>query len=679
MRGGLPLTSVVALLAVGAQAQTPPTTRIAVLQAEQRRAPTAADLATIRAGSRSLDAQTARIALRALGRLERPALIADILPRLGHSLPEARAEAANAAAQAAQGWLETAPGKPADGTHTPTSVLAALAQRLAIEEDPTVRLALCESIGRLPYRVEADVMRAETELVALADRSDTVPDRLGVAKGLEALIRLSGGLQAPSRRAIDTLKVLVGVLPPQLAVAALDPSGQSSGPESRLVSGVSRDARVRRLAFEALTSADAIDDVVVGRGVVDPDPQVRRLASRAAAASGRNTGALTDALDDAAAMVRIEALRGLQTSRDDGRCRTSIVMASDADQNVALTAIDQLADCGDWEQAVTLLESTAQEGAGTSLPRRWHRAAHAIVALAQASPDRARASFAPYMNSEIWQLRMYAARAAALVDDDAVLNTLARDRDDNVVEAALTGLARVAREESTDVFVAALSRPGHQVIRAAAIALEATPRTDTTVAALKVALERLTGGGRADTDAARAALISTLTRMGAPPEQSKKATSRVPSDDNLTAESLRRLAAPRARLIIRDVGVVELALFTSEAPITVLRFAELAQSGYYNGLTFHHVVPNSVVQGGSPGASDYVDHAEHLGDEVGLWPHVRGTVGLSTHGRDTGGAQFFINLVDNPSFDHHYIVFEHILNVIDVIYRILEVDVIERV
>ena len=66
-------------------------------------------------------------------------------------------------------------------------------------------------------------------------------------------------------------------------------------------------------------------------------------------------------------------------------------------------------------------------------------------------------------------------------------------------------------------------------------------------------------------------------------------------------------------------------------------------------------------------------------DEVGRWPHVRGTVGISTRGRDTGDAQFFINLVDNPRLDHTYTVFGQVLNGIDVLDRVLEGDTIERV
>jgi cyclophilin family peptidyl-prolyl cis-trans isomerase len=158
-----------------------------------------------------------------------------------------------------------------------------------------------------------------------------------------------------------------------------------------------------------------------------------------------------------------------------------------------------------------------------------------------------------------------------------------------------------------------------------------------------------------------------------------KPVNQLPVATELNAESLRRLASARARITIRDVGVVELALFTSEASATVVRFARLADAGYYNGLTFHRVVPNFVIQGGSPGANEYVGDAMYMRDEVGLWPHVRGAVGISTRARDTGDAQIFVDLVDYPGLDHLYTVFAQVLSGMDVVDRVLEGDVIEKV
>jgi cyclophilin family peptidyl-prolyl cis-trans isomerase len=120
-------------------------------------------------------------------------------------------------------------------------------------------------------------------------------------------------------------------------------------------------------------------------------------------------------------------------------------------------------------------------------------------------------------------------------------------------------------------------------------------------------------------------------------------------------------------------------LFHDETPVTASVFAWLAETGYYDGLTIHRIVPNFIVQGGSPGANEYVGRGDFMRDELGLASNVRGTIGLSTRGRDTGDAQFYINLVDNFRLDHNYTVFGQITDGIDNIDRIQEGDVIESI
>jgi cyclophilin family peptidyl-prolyl cis-trans isomerase len=627
------------------------TTRAAIIQAEDRRAQTAQDLATLRAGARSGDAQTARIGLRALGRLERPVLIPDILPGLRHSLPEVRAEAANAVAQAAQGFRTAA-----SATSSIASAETALISRLGIEADPGVRAALCEAIGRLPYSATDDINRAEATLVDFAAKAGTNTDRLGVAKGLEAFARLQRDVRRPGDRMIAEL-------------TSLARNGAAAGDHELL-----RDARVRRLALESLALLDAADAVTVSAAASDPDAQVRRLAVRAATIDG--TDAVVErALNDPAAMVRIEALRTLRRRNSADVCSATLAVASDPDANVALVAIDQLSACGADAGAVAYL-SQAVDLADAEAPRNWHRAAHSLVALATAAPDRAVAALPSFAASRVWQLRMYTARAAAVAKERDVLERLARDANDNVVEAALGGLTTTAGHDADDVYVSALSREGHQVIRAAAIGLEHTPKTDAALGPLTKALARLEEDVRPGATDARAALRATLASIGSPVKTPKPL---ILAGAPVSAVDLKRLAAPRARFTIRDVGVFDVALFTMEAPATVLRFGELASKGYYNGLTFHRIVPNGVIQGGSPGANEYISNTPWMRDEVGLWPHVRGAIGISTRGRDTGDGQIFIDLVDNPRYDHTYTVFAQVLNGMDIVDRILEGDVIETV
>jgi len=136
----------------------------------------------------------------------------------------------------------------------------------------------------------------------------------------------------------------------------------------------------------------------------------------------------------------------------------------------------------------------------------------------------------------------------------------------------------------------------------------------------------------------------------------------------------RRAAAPRpisrSDLVERKIGrpplmarvelqggrSFDIHFDTGIAPLAYGRILRLVRDKYYDGLTFHRVVPNFVIQGGSPGANEYAGDARFMRDELSTRPHRRGTVGLSTRGRHTGDAQIFVNLADNRTLDLEYTV-----------------------
>jgi len=132
-----------------------------------------------------------------------------------------------------------------------------------------------------------------------------------------------------------------------------------------------------------------------------------------------------------------------------------------------------------------------------------------------------------------------------------------------------------------------------------------------------------------------------------------------------------------ARVKMKSGKVFFITLRPSVAPLTVARFVRLARDGYYNGLSFHRVVSNFVIQGGSPAANEYAGDTLYMRDEISSLSNARGSVGLSTRGRDTGDAQFFINLVDNPRLDFEYTVFGSVIP--EDIDNILEGDVISTI
>jgi cyclophilin family peptidyl-prolyl cis-trans isomerase len=111
----------------------------------------------------------------------------------------------------------------------------------------------------------------------------------------------------------------------------------------------------------------------------------------------------------------------------------------------------------------------------------------------------------------------------------------------------------------------------------------------------------------------------------------------------------------------------------------VWRVVRLARAGAYDGLTFHRIVPNFIVQGGSPDANEFVGDGPFMRDEFSARSETRGTVGISSRGHDTGDAQFYINLVDNARLDHLYTIFGDITEGMDRADAILEGDTIVRV
>jgi len=126
-------------------------------------------------------------------------------------------------------------------------------------------------------------------------------------------------------------------------------------------------------------------------------------------------------------------------------------------------------------------------------------------------------------------------------------------------------------------------------------------------------------------------------------------------------------------------GRIRIELFPQDAPITVGSFVTLARKGFFNGVTFHRVVPNFVIQGGDPRGDGEGGPGYQIRCEVNTRPYVRGAVGMALSGKDTGGSQFFITHSPQPHLDGGYTVFGQVISGMDVVDRISRGDVIRRV
>lgn len=132
-------------------------------------------------------------------------------------------------------------------------------------------------------------------------------------------------------------------------------------------------------------------------------------------------------------------------------------------------------------------------------------------------------------------------------------------------------------------------------------------------------------------------------------------------------------------VIMTEKGQVDIELYLRTAPLTVINFIELAKDEFYNGLKFHRVVPDFVVQGGDPLGTGWGGPSWFIRDEYSDRPYKRGTVGIATSGRDTGGSQFFITLSPQPHLNARYTVFGGVTEGMNVVDQIDRGDVIENI
>jgi peptidyl-prolyl cis-trans isomerase B (cyclophilin B) len=104
-------------------------------------------------------------------------------------------------------------------------------------------------------------------------------------------------------------------------------------------------------------------------------------------------------------------------------------------------------------------------------------------------------------------------------------------------------------------------------------------------------------------------------------------------------------------------GTIHLDLFEKDAPGTVANFTKLAKSGFYDGLNFHRVIKNFMIQGGCPTGTGTGGPGYKIKCEINTQKHTPGTLSMAHAGKDTGGSQFFITHVATPHLDGVHTVF----------------------
>lgn len=585
--------------------------------------------------------------------------------------------------------------------------------QLLADAAPTVRRAAAFALGELELE-RADAETAARSLLVAAADADRDTGRLAVEALGKLGVSVTEVATALTASEMAEQERWARLLPPLFrfdedAAVALALGGRR----------LAESDVVRRWAAYALTRQPrpvALPEI--RRLAADAEPRVRAWAARALGivGSAEDLSLLLPMLDDAEPAPRVQALRAgallRQTADGDadppperwlpahGR------LLDDPAPHVRLEALDRVAPWlagmpGDGETAaaaglrVRVLERMEDEGAPVA-----ERAAALVALAAEPSPPvadgvrRFAAEAAP-------RLRAAAARAAGVLSAsaaDALLDRLLGDTAEMVrtaaAEARLQHLEEMtaapsAAQEETVRELAGAADPGVQAVvfawladhpvltyveltRAVRVALaagnvetllnavdalraraEEVPEERGSVVAV---LERLAerGSWRVGRKAARA-----LVALGRPaPPTGHPNLRRTP---DLYEEIVQRTARPRQVRVETDAGALTLRVDCPTAPLTCLNFLQLVGQGFYDGLTFHRVVPDFVVQGGDPRGDGHGGPGYAIRDEPTPTAYERGVLGMARSGPHTAGSQFFLTLSPQPHLDGAYTAFGRVV------------------
>jgi peptidylprolyl isomerase len=124
-------------------------------------------------------------------------------------------------------------------------------------------------------------------------------------------------------------------------------------------------------------------------------------------------------------------------------------------------------------------------------------------------------------------------------------------------------------------------------------------------------------------------------------------------------------------LLETNMGNIEIELFEKDMPVTAGNFRKLVEKGFYNGVIFHRVIKDFMIQGGDPTGTGMGGPGYSIKDEFSKNNrNDRGTISMANAGPNTGGSQFFINLVNNNYLDRKHPVFGKVVKGMDVVDKI---------
>ena len=620
----------------------------------------------------SSDAHVRARALEVVARLQRPETVDAVATELASTRDAI--PAAFAAGQLGLSWQPL--GKP-QLLELTNAVLAALPKA----GNPDARAALIEALGKLGQPEAAPAL-----IGALGDPEAMV--RRAAAQSLGLLAYATKGA-SPDKAAIDPLgSLLAHDADAEVRYSAGYALMRSKKPEAQpaMVFGLKdADARVRAVCARGLADGTAIPDAnyLVER-LKDPELDVRVESARSLA---KRVGRCKDASCPEKALVQ-SALKQVLAGFDPSKGETAMPVLAIAQEKLPaflaaelVKASESLPAAKDNEDALVrgvvgcylaaAADRTRTDGTTPAIDKcpatpdqsAW-REALAVRTLGDseaAVPAKVKALLSRTVSSVVAQGAIDDALGEAKVDAPEVRARVLRDlrsADWGVTLSAADAAGKLAMKDAVPDLVRALTvasvNEQHDSVATVLGHLASLKALDAKAAA-RFALDSRT--------TVRAGAIDALKTLGAPLPQGEPD----PLDfhiQRLQGEKVARIATSRGEIRMR----LHTGSFTAE------NFADLAERGYFDQLTFHRVVPGFVVQGGDPRGDGAGGPGYSIPCEVDDSRYVRGAVGMALAGKDTGGSQFFITLTPQPHLEGRYTIFAEVISGMDVADQLVEGD-----
>ena len=584
----------------------------------------------------------------ALGRIQDTSSVREVLPLAGDASPEVRSSVAFALGQIGSSPTFAAYSLAGSASETLLKLLS----------DPSrdVKLAAAEALGKTKSR------RAVNQLSKLLSASDRL---LAQQAALSlAFVRDSTALPVLWEAAGSRDEGLRW----RIAYAL------ENMPHTKSIKALSRLARdkswlVRSFAARALTKIedDGSLSILVGL-LLDPDWHVRVNAARGLGSfkNEKSVSALVSALGDGSFHVRASACASLGKIGSEKATDFLWVLSTDRSPSVRAEAARAYLLCG---------KDLAAESANSILRDEiWFVRASAYEALGEAKVR----DFLPTLRKAYLSEKDRRVRASCIVgmgkSKDAaalpILKEASGDTDLVVVTCLCEALGEIGNPRAAglvrEIYEKWKNNPEPDVRLAA---IETLKKLEA-VGALPIYRESLFDKDYRVREAAYAALrelwgfsaaesLRTLSLLAFP------APAEIPQGYKALTRSYTGNAVIRT-----EKGDIVIQLLGEEAPNTVENFVKLAEQGFYNGLTFHRVVPNFVIQGGCPRGDGWGGPGYTIRCEINRRHYLTGTVGMALSGKDTGGSQFFVTHSPQPHLDGRYTVFGEVVSGMDVVDRV---------